>query len=542
MRRSLLLATPCLLLFTVGCGGGSSTGTGGSASTTTTTTTSTTTSTTEDAPTLIETDKGKVQGVSSEGTRAFLGIPFAAPPVGALRWKPPQPAAAWSDVLDAKTKGAQCPQLASLGNSPKTGTSEDCLNLNVWAPAKPSDTPAPVLVWIHGGGFTIGSGSELTYDGAALSAATGAIVVTMNYRLGPLGFLAHSALAKEDPSHPGSGMYGFEDQRAALAWVKANAAAFGGDPSKITLFGESAGGISTCLHLFSPKSAGLFDRVIIESGACSFAGATEAIAETQGDDLATAVGCTDPASALSCLRGKSADDLLLALPKKVAEIGPGGAGWLPIVDGVNIPDQPKTLLDAGSFTKVPTIVGSNKDEGTIFFAIGLSATTDQEYLDLMNGMFAGHGAEIVAKYPASAYPSVKDAAAAAIGDGYFICPTRRVARGLAAAGAPTYMYHFTHAPKALLPGLGAFHSAEVPFIFQNPYLGIVLDDEEAKLSAAMIGYWSSLAEKGDPNGGGAAPWPKYDMAKGEHIILDLALSTGTGAHQGACDFWDPIGP
>lgn len=548
MRRSLRFMPALLLAAGCGDGGGSSTTTGmggsggGSSTSSTSASTSMTTTTGTPAPAIVETDKGKVKSVISEGVRASLGIPFAAPPTGARRWKPPEPAAAWSDVLDATKKGPECPQLASLGNGPKSGTSEDCLNLNVWTRDTLSDKPAPVLVWIHGGGFTGGSGSELTYDGAALALATGAVVVTVNYRLGPLGFLGHSALAAEDPAHPGSGMYGFEDQRAALAWVKANAAAFGGDPSNVTVFGESAGGVSTCLHLFSPKSAGLFDRVIIQSGACSFTGGTEATAEAQGDDLAKAVGCTDAATMLDCLRGKTADELLVALPKKPAEIGPNGASWLPIVDGVNIPDQPKKLLDAGSFTKVPTLLGSNKDEGSIFFAIGLTVSDDAEYQKLMDDMFSGHGAEIVAKYPASAYASRKEAAAAAVGDGLFICPTRRTARGIAKTGTPTFMYHFTHAPKALLAGLGVFHSAEVPFIFRNPYLGIVLDDAEEALSNTMIGYWLRHAETGNPSGDGAPMWPKYEATNGSHVVLDLSISTAQGLHDDACDFWDPIGP
>ena len=204
--------------------------------------------------------------------------------------------------------------------------------------------------------------------------ATGSVVVTINYRLGPLGFLAHSALAAEDPAHPSAGMYGFEDQRAALVWAKANIQAFGGDPGNITLFGESAGGISACLHLVSPLSKDLFQRAIIESGPCSVGtGATEKAAEAQGDDLAKALGCNDPATALACLRGKKADEILVALPGKKGLISGDGVNWFPMVDGYNIPDQPSALLDAGKVAKVPVVLGTNKNEGTLFFAIGATA-------------------------------------------------------------------------------------------------------------------------------------------------------------------------
>lgn len=549
MLGSRIASSVLALVLVAGCGSGAgNTGTGGSTNTNTGGATGGTGGGSGgsgggfDAAPVVQTDKGSVQGVSDGVTRAFLGIPFAAAPVGPLRWKPPQPAAAWTDKRDATKTGPRCPQLSSLGSSPLAGTSEDCLTVNVWTPS-PAPANAPVLVWIHGGGFTSGSGAEPTYDGASLAAATGAIVVTMNYRLGPLGWLAHSALAAEDSAYPSAGMYGFEDQRAALAWVKANAAAFGGDAKNVTIFGESAGGIATCLHVLSPKSAGLFHRAIVESGACSIPGSTEKAAEAQGDQLATALGCTDASKALECLRGKTPDEILVALPGKPAEIGPGGAAWVPVVDGVNMPDQPAAMLAGGQFAKVPVLLGSNKDEGSIFFALGLTVTSDSDYQTLMDGMFFGKGAEIVAQYPASAFGgSTSKAATAAVGDGFFSCPTRRTARGFAAGGAPVFLYYFTHAPKSLFGDLGSFHSAEVPFIFGNSYLGITLDAQQKELSKAMRGYWLGLAKNGDPNGGSAPSWPKYDAAGDQNIVLDLAISSQTGLKKTECDFWDSLGP
>jgi para-nitrobenzyl esterase len=537
------------LLVAAGCGGNTAT------TTTTTTTTGTGGAGTGGAGTggagtgggaeavVVTTDKGPVKGAVVGKTRVFFGIPYAAPPVGPLRWKPPQPAAAWTDARDGTVQGLYCPQLNALSPTPMTGTSEDCLTVNVWTPAAKPATPVPVMVWIHGGGFTIGSGAESTYDGQALSEATGAVIITINYRLGPLGWLSHSALQAEDAAHPSSGMYGFEDQRAALAWTKANAAAFGGDPANVTLFGESAGGIATCLHVLAPKSAGLFQRAIIESGPCALGGTTEKAAEVQGDTFATALGCTDPATALTCMRAKTADDLLVALPPKPAEIGPGGGTWLPVVDGFNIPDQPGNLLAAGMFSKVPIILGSNKNEGTIFFKIGLTVTSDADYLALVDGMFAGKGAEIVAQYPSASFPSPQDAATEAIGDGLFVCPTRRAARGFAKGGAPTYRYEFNHpVDTVIFQGLGAFHSSEVPFIFQNAYLGFTLGAPEKALSKTMIGYWFGLAKGGDPNGGTALAWPKYDATAEQDMVLDLTQSTSAGLKKALCDFWDGIGP
>ena len=243
------------------------------------------------------------------------------------------------------------------------------------------------------------------------------------------------------------------------------------------------------------------------------------------------------------MRAKKADDLLLALPPKPAEIGPNGAAWLPVVDGFNIPDQPGNLLAAGTFAKVPIILGANKNEGTIFFKIGLTVTNDADYLTVVESIFPGAGAKVVAQYPSSSFPTAGDAAADAIGDGLFVCPTRRSARGFAKGGAPTYHYEFTHpVDTAIFQGLGAFHSSEVPFIFQNPYLGFMLSGEEVNLSKTMVGYWFGLAKGGDPNGGTALPWPKYDPMAEQTMVLDLAPTTTTGLKKALCDFWDGLGP
>ena len=496
--------------------------------------------------TLIVTDKGSVQGTVVGKTRIFLGIPFAAPPVGDLRWKSPEPAAPWKETLSATSRGAFCAQLNALSPTILGGSQEDCLTLNVWAP-EGADGTTPVMVWIHGGSFIFGSGGEPSYDGKRLSEATGAIVVTVNYRLGPFGFLAHDSLAVEDKAHPSTGMYGLEDQRAALLWTQANIGAFGGNAKNVTLFGESAGGQSVCLHMLSPKSQGLFHRAIIESGACAAtSGITPVDAHAQGDAFTKALVCDgkDAAATLACLRGKTMDDVLLALPSKGAlDFSPGGAKWFPSVDGENIPEEPLDLFAAGSFAQVPLLVGSNGDEGTLFFALGQPIADDAAYKVVVETFYPGKGDVILAQYPSAKYGSAQAAVAGVFGDAVFVCPSRRAARAYAKAGVPTYLYHFTYKDdSAALPGLGAFHSSELPFVFGNPsqLQPENLNMAERALSTAMMGYWGRFAASGDPGGEGALAFPKYDAAKDQNLTLDLTISADTGLSKANCDFWDTL--
>jgi para-nitrobenzyl esterase len=345
------------------------------------------------APTFVMTDKGPVQGTVSGSSRLFFAIPFAAPPVGDLRWKPPAPHAPWTMPVAATAPGPACGQLDALtAMSFDTSSSEDCLTLNVWAPKAASTTKAPVMLWIYGGSFVIGSGGMSDYDGQKLSEATGAIVVTINYRLGPLGFLALPALHAEDPTHPSSGMYGFEDQRAAIAWTKSNIAAFGGDPTNITIFGESAGGISVCTHLVSPPSKGLFARAIIESGAYAIGlTATETAADAQGAALVKALGCdgkSDP-DTLACMRAVKFDQVLLAMPASPFNIVTGGTSWGTVIDGLNLPDDPVKLFGKNAFAMVPTLLGTNTNEGSLFFAFSNPVTSDATYQTFADALFPG---------------------------------------------------------------------------------------------------------------------------------------------------------
>ncbi len=495
-------------------------------------------------PLLVQTDKGPVEGVIIDSTRAFFGIPFAAPPVGDLRWKSPMPHEPWSETLKANKKGPACTQFSALGSMLDLSSQEDCLTINVWAPERVTNPPPPVLVWIYGGGFTIGSNRDLAYDGQLLAEATGAVIVNLNYRLGPLGGLALSALESEDPAHPSTGAYGIEDQRAALQWVKANIAAFGGDPNNVMLFGESAGGISTCLHLVSPLSKDLFHSAVIQSGPCDSAQPKDK-ALAQGDQFAAALGCKDVPDALACLRGKTTEEVMKALPSSSDILFGNGASWMPVLDGWNIPDKPSVLLESGKFNKVPTILGANADEGTLFFQLaGTKIADDMELVTFAEELVPGHGQEVAALYSSAKFGTAQDGAMAAVGHGGFVCPTRRAARAITKAGGSAYHYHFTYAPPGALlgDGLGAFHAAEIKFVFGRPSLLLPqpLTDDEIVLSNAMMGYWSRLAAGGDPNGKNAIVWPKYDAAKDETLELTLAISSKANVNKELCDFWDTV--
>ncbi len=497
----------------------------------------------EPAPLTVDAASGPITGelVEEGAARAFLGIPYAEPPVGELRWKRPVPRAPWAEPLDATKLGKPCTQLSPLGSGFDPKTSEDCLTLNVWTPSvlPASGAPLPVMVWIHGGGFVLGSSAEAQYDGRRLASEAGAVVVSLNYRLGPMGFLALPELAAEDADGGSTGNYGLEDQRLALAWVKENAAAFGGDPSNVTIFGESAGGMSVCDHLVSPGSAGLFHRAIIQSGPCTTVTPLDA-ASAQGAELAAAVGCAD----LACLRQASAEVLWEALPSGDFLFG-GGASWGPVLDGAVLPDHPGAALAKGDFAKVPVMVGSNADEATLFFTLADATIADEgAFAALAEQLAPGFGDDIVAQYPTGEFGSAQAAAEAAIGDAGFVCPSRRTARAVAAAGESAFVYHFTHAPSGVLfgDGLGAFHSAEIRYVFRVPgqLMPYELDEAELGLSDTMIGYWSRMAASGDPNGAGATPWPVYDEASDVVLGLNTDVMALPALHAERCDFWDTL--
>ncbi|MFI7602269.1 carboxylesterase/lipase family protein [Actinoplanes sp. NPDC049681] len=487
---------------------------------------------------VVRTADGPVAGIVAYGHRAFRGIPYAAPPVGPLRWGAPQPPEAWSEVRDATRSGSPCPQLPSVlpGDSAKGSTTEDCLYLDVYTP-RPAGRRHPVMVWLHGGAFLSGAGSD--YDGSELAERTGAVVVTVNYRLGVFGFLRTPGSSTEDDNA------GIRDQQAALRWVRRNAAAFGGDPSRVTIFGESAGAASVCAHLVSPTAAGLFHRAVVQSGPCVTPVRTAAAAEQQGAALATTLGCTDPVTRPACLRALPVPALLAAAGTELGSFGP-------YVDGAVLPEQPATAIAAGRLHRVPVLLGSTHDEYRLFVALLYDLAGDPvtaaRYPEIIRQQFGDRADAVLARYPADRYASPGIALATVITDARFACPTRRTA-ALLSARVPTYAYEFADpaAPEFIvtdpLMPLGAFHAAELPYLFGTGPGADQLTPQQRTLSTRVMDYWGRFAATGAPTTTTAPAWPHYGPRR--DVVQSLVpLAVGpvrTFAVDHQCEFWEPAG-
>ena len=509
-----------------------------------------------DAPVMVT--GGAIRGAVSAHHAdivAFKGIPFAAPPVGDLRWRPPEPVVAWEGVRDASTSGAICIQ-----NGGRNVTQdEDCLFLNVWAPRETSE-PRPVLFWIHGGGYTGGSGSTAIYDGTPL-AADGAVVVTINYRLNVFGFLAHPALSDESP-HGASGNYGLLDMVAALEWVRDNIATFGGDPGRVTIFGESAGGGAVMSVMLMPQAGGLFHGAIAQSNwingwdrpLAEAARGWEA-AEAQGLRVATALGITgNTDEALAAMRAASAADVLAA---SNADAGSAfmrtGNVWAPNVDGWVIPDDPLAMYREGRQHHVPLITGLNGNEGSLMTR-NMDISDAAAFETYVRSVYPDLADEMLAHYDASSPEAAQAAIDKVIHDLYFAGPVRAHAESQAAAGAPTWLYHFTHVPPTPWGAdLGSHHAAELVYVFgtltrreeggERP-LGLTpvgdYTDTDTELSATMRGYWVQFAATGNPNRGGLPPWPVFDPETDRHLELSSGIAPGTGVDTEGAALWEAL--
>lgn len=485
--------------------------------------------------TPVVTTAGPITGLQQGDLRVFKGIPFAAPPVGPLRWQAPQPPAPWREPRACTAFGPSCPQHTGEKLVPIGGPfSEDCLYLNVWTTAAP-DARQPVMFWIHGGGFTMGGAAQATYDGANL-ARHGVVVVTINYRLGPFGFTALPALTAAS-GHNASGNYGLLDQIAALQWVRDNIAGFGGDPGQVTIFGESAGAVSVNLLLCSPLAQGLFHRAIAESGSLPTRLPPLRVAERRGLALAEKLGVTEGPDMLAQLRAKPADQILAATGRPSPLPG-GGTVEFVCLDGYVLREKPEQTAEAGRLTRVPYLAGTVADEGSVF-ARRFPINSVKGYQATLHFIFGDQAAALEKLYPVEKPQDIGPALNGLLGDA-FVAGTRRMVRNMAAAGSPAYLYQFTRlSDVAAAAGVGCFHGSELPYVFGN--LGPVgRDARDRDLAEAVMGYWTRFAATGDPNGGGAVDWPRYEATTDQHLILDAPITTGTKLRQEQCDVRDQL--
>jgi para-nitrobenzyl esterase len=495
-----------------------------------------------EAQTLLSLADGDVQGTTDGSVRQFLGIPYAAPPVGALRWRPPQPVTPWVGTLTADTYSTACAQLPSISGTPSE--SEDCLYLNVWTPDPAPIEPLPVMLWIHGGSNVAGSTGDgvpfpgydgvRLYDGNTLTRERNVVIVTINYRVGVFGFFGQADLAGEDGAFPYAGNQGLLDQRAAMEWVRDNITAFGGDPENVTIFGESAGSFDVCTHMVSPLSRGLFHRAISQSGGCGVGVRTAAEASSAADAISTAVGCDAAPDELACLRAVPVADLLDA----VAGGPEGSEGDLGIaIDGGFLEVHPRTSFDAGEFAEVPYLLGANSDEGTLFFIGSTPITTNAEYQAALLTQYGPYAAAISAMYPANLFANPQDALIRVFGDSRLVCSTYDVARRVADAKGKAFVYTFSRVPPlpfiALLD-LGAFHGLEIAYVFGSITPPSSTDDI---LGQQMREYWTRFAEKGKPKATKARGWPRFKTKSWKMLGLDPYLSKMRDYSRAECDFW-----
>lgn len=478
----------------------------------------------------VEGKRASTNGIALE---EFQGIPYAAPPLAALRWRPPQPVGAWSEVREAKRFGPRCMQLPLFGDMVfrSRGMSEDCLYLNVWKPARVSGK-LPVLVYFYGGGFVAGDGSEKRYDGASL-ASQGIVTVTVNYRLGVFGFFALPALADESPQHA-AGNYGLLDQVAALRWVRANIARFGGDPAQVTIAGESAGSIAVSALMASPLSRGLFARAIGESGAliAPIAPLSLATMEQRGAAFAHKLG----GASLAALRALPADALLQATRGQNDDADIDLDGWF-------LREPPAVTMARGAQAQVPLLLGSNSQEGFYTAILKEQPPTPANYRAALDRLFGAQAGQALALYPGASESQVKQSATALAGDLFIAHSTWRwMDLQRQQSHAPVYFYYFAqprprkHHPAAgEKPDPGAVHSAEIEYALGNlgtneVYAWIAADQ---RVSATMEGYFAQFIKTGNPNGAGLPPWPAVRESDGGLLRQVIAAHTFTEVDHGA---------
>ena len=506
-----------------------------------------------DRTAIVETNGGPVVGLAAGGIHRYLGIPYAAPPIGDLRWLPPRPPAAWSAPLEAFEFGGWCAQ-NELGVYSQPSTTEDCLYLNVFAPAgRDKGDKLPVMVWIPGGGLIAGRAND--YDPAKFVNDGNVVFASFNYRVGVFGFFSHPALDAEGHDFAN---YGFMDQQAALAWVRENIGNFGGDPDNVTIFGESAGGMSVLFHMASPRSKGLFHKGIVQSGAfvhspylAGFDGVPPETAQSYAQEVVRRTGCNDDVDAAT-LRSIPPEALLTA----VSTFGYAATGMIAI-DGTLLPMSIQDTFETGRFNRVPIINGGNRDEWTWMVGMLEAATghilTREELPQTLRMIFGDHADEIVGHYPPENYGgSPGRALAAAQTDGLFVHPLLRANQALPRQ-LPVWAYRFNEDqgpnpfPKVSFP-CGAAHALELPYLFED-YLSFDgtsqrLSANHTELSRRMIAYWVNFASTGDPNSPALPLWPRYYenrqylslVAQRPELISEADIDQ---AHR-ISEFWEPL--
>jgi para-nitrobenzyl esterase len=486
--------------------------------------------------TVVTTEQGEVAGEAADDLRIFRGIPYAAPPVGDRRLRPPAAPEPFDGTLDATEFGPACPQLdRPNGWAGPAGSSvlgeEDCLTLNVWTHAEGG--PRPVMVFVHGGGFVAGASSLALFEASSLARGGDVVVVTLNYRLGALGFLATEALAAES-GEDSAGNYGLRDQIAALEWVARNMAGFGGDPTRVTLFGESAGGFSICALLGAPTTEGLFAQAIIESGGGCYGyprlrtGTVTALSGIdKGGQVLDEVGCAGAADEVACLRALPVGTMAGA---GQAGLDPtSGMAFWPLIDGALVTAEGYDALESGA-RDLPLVIGSNADEMSLF-TVGLSIQTEADYAQVVGQLIPlpALAAQVLALYPASAFDSPKAAYDALA----FVCPALAMAQAAAGGAERAWAYHFIHTVQGPAAALGAFHSLELAFVFGNPEgLGIVPTADDLALIDPMQRAWSSFAREQAP--ATDPTWTATGPSAPSIELLDVPMSSVTEIRDGRC--------
>jgi para-nitrobenzyl esterase len=481
----------------------------------------------------VQLDSGMISGVSgtSAAVQVYKGVPYAAPPVGNLRWREPQPAAHWEGVRSADQFGATCMQSAPRATTTPPKMSEDCLFLNVWTAAASANDRRPVMVWIHPGGYQTGSGSTPGYDGEAL-AKKGVVLVTINYRLGVFGFFSHPELTKESEHHA-SGNYALMDQAAALRWVQTNIAGFGGDPQRVMVFGDSAGSSSIANLMGSPRVKGLFQRAVGESGAWMGLSLTPARTLAEAEQSGVKIAEALHAQTLDELRATSANDLVKA----------GRAGG-PVIDGWFLPEDVGTAFAEHKQNDVPLLVGSNKDEGTFF----LQPTTAEKFMERARMRFGDQADAFLKLYPAGTDEEASASQLAAFRDELAFV-MRVWARAQTKTGhSKAFLYYFTHQPPPATGatsrggfGSGATHGSEAQYVFGNLLPTRAWTDLDHQVSDTLSSYWVNFATNGDPNGGGVSKWAAFDdQGSGRPMVLGDQAAIGPAPNRAQLAFFEAV--